>query len=78
MLATATSSPMRTLQVMDAALNFIRRRIGEGQPYVAAHVRPYPDPCLKVWTMASESNQTVSCLPLTFVSVLCIPLCHKA
>lgn len=41
---------------MDAAQGFIQRRMGEGQPFVAAHVRPYPDGCIAIWTMLGEGN----------------------
>lgn len=38
----------RSAAVRDAARGFAATRLG-GRPYVALHVRPYPDSCLEYW-----------------------------
>lgn len=35
--------------ITSAARGFIRRRIGKGETFVAAHIRPFPDPCVELW-----------------------------
>lgn len=45
--------------VRAAAKDFIRKRIGEEQLFVAAHVRPYPDGCIMVWIKGGQGDQTV-------------------
>lgn len=37
---------------------YIQERMGD-KPYVAAHVRPYPDPCVKIWTQNDTADRTV-------------------
>ncbi len=32
-----------------AARRFVRQRIGRGEAFVAAHIRPFPDPCVELW-----------------------------
>ncbi|KAG2497292.1 hypothetical protein HYH03_004875 [Edaphochlamys debaryana] len=36
---------------------FIHDRLG-GKPFVAAHVRPYPDPCVRIWTQEDTPKRT--------------------
>ncbi|PNW74191.1 hypothetical protein CHLRE_13g588850v5 [Chlamydomonas reinhardtii] len=43
--------------IYDMANTYIQERMGD-KPYVAAHVRPYPDPCVKIWTQNDTADRT--------------------
>ncbi len=45
--------------VLDTAQEFVEARIGKGARFVAAHVRPYPDPCVRTWALGAEELRRV-------------------
>lgn len=46
-------------EIMAAAEAFVRQRLAGLQGFVAAHVRPYPDVCWRIWTHEGWQDQQV-------------------
>ena len=67
----------KSRQVSAAAEAFVRQHL-RGAPYVALHVRPYPDECLAYWKVGARSACMLAARGKTSVqckrSVTCVRL----
>ena len=52
-LYISSDGTWRLVRLRDAARQFIEAEFGN-EPFVAAHVRPYPDACARTWAKAGD------------------------
>eukprot|EP00198_Chlamydomonas_reinhardtii_P006673 XP_001696009.1 predicted protein [Chlamydomonas reinhardtii] len=55
--AYKTRSPLfhKSELIYGLAEDFVGKAIGKGKPFIAAHIRPMPDPCVVLWQSPNEN-----------------------